>query len=110
MNKDVIFIFTSKSQGMILDCRKTGNDQYEIMTKCYGLLRVCSVDLMTFFIDVTLKDTGRQSVRQPLCSIDTKHGLILLRVIEGVIKLIYLKDFSSKESSSPKSLEAYNVK
>ena len=40
MTKDVLFIFTNKSQGMILDCRKTGNDQYEILTKCHGLLRV----------------------------------------------------------------------
>ncbi|CAF4244661.1 unnamed protein product, partial [Rotaria sordida] len=54
-------------------------------------------------------DTGRPSIRQPLCTIDTKHGLILLRILEGVIKLIYLKDLSSKESSS-KNLEAYNIK
>jgi len=93
MNKDVLFIFTNKSQGMILDCRKSGNEQYEILTRCHGLLR----------------DTGRPSVRQPLCTIDTKHGLILLRVIEGVIKIIYLKDFS-KDSSTSKHLEAYNVK
>ncbi|CAF3432385.1 unnamed protein product [Rotaria sp. Silwood1] len=93
MNKDVLFIFTNKYHGMILDCRKTENDQYEILTKCHGLL----------------KDTGRPSIRQPLCTIDTKHGLILLRILEGVIKLIYLKDLSSKESSS-KNLEAYNIK
>ncbi|CAF3617396.1 unnamed protein product [Rotaria sp. Silwood1] len=93
MNKDVLFIFTEKCHGMILDCRKTNNDQYEILTKCHGLL----------------KDTGRQPVRQPLCTIDAKHGLILLRIFEGVIKLIYIKELSSKESSS-KSLEAYNVK
>ena len=56
-----------------------------------------------------MKDTGRQTFRQPLCSIDAKHGLILLRILEGVIKLIYIKDLSSKESSS-RNLEAYNVK
>ncbi|CAF1345272.1 unnamed protein product [Rotaria magnacalcarata] len=93
MNKDVLFIFTDKCHGMILDCRKTSNDQYEILTKCHGLL----------------KDTGRQAVRQPLCTIDAKHGVILLRIFEGVIKLIYIKELSSKESSS-KNLEAYNVK
>lgn len=93
MSKDVLFIFTSKSHGMILDCRKNSNEQYEILTKGHGYLR----------------DTGRQSVRQPLCTIDSKHGLILLRVIEGVLKLIYLKDLSSRDSSS-KVLEAYNIK
>ncbi|CAF1046921.1 unnamed protein product [Rotaria sordida] len=93
MNKDVLFIFTEKCHGMILDCRKTNHDQYDILTKCHGLL----------------KDTGRQPVRQPLCTIDAKHGLILLRIFEGVIKLIYIKELSSKESSS-KNLEAYNVK
>ena len=40
MNKDVLFIFTDKYYGMILDCRKTNNDQYEILTKCHGLLKV----------------------------------------------------------------------
>jgi hypothetical protein len=40
MNKDVLFIFTDKYYGMILDCRKTTNDQYEILTKCHGLLKV----------------------------------------------------------------------
>jgi hypothetical protein len=40
MNKDVLFIFTDKYYGMILDCRKTANDQYEILTKCHGLLKV----------------------------------------------------------------------
>lgn len=40
MNKDVLFIFTDKYYGMILDCRKTENDQYEILTKCHGLLKV----------------------------------------------------------------------
>ncbi|CAF4245853.1 unnamed protein product, partial [Rotaria sp. Silwood2] len=54
-------------------------------------------------------DSGRPSIGQLLCTIDTKHGLILLRILEGVIKLIYLKDLSSKESSS-KNLEAYNIK
>ncbi|CAF1150596.1 unnamed protein product, partial [Rotaria sordida] len=39
MNKDVLFIFTDKYHGMILDCRKTDNDQYEILTKCHGLLK-----------------------------------------------------------------------
>ena len=42
MTKDVLFIFTSKCNGMILDCRKNANDQYEILTKCHGLLRVIS--------------------------------------------------------------------
>jgi hypothetical protein len=40
VNKDVLFIFTDKYYGMILDCRKTNNDQYEILTKCHGLLKV----------------------------------------------------------------------
>ena len=40
MNKDILFIFTDKYYGMILDCRKTTNDQYEILTKCHGLLKV----------------------------------------------------------------------
>jgi hypothetical protein len=40
MNKDVLFIFTAKCHGMILDCRKTDNDHYEILTKCHGLLKV----------------------------------------------------------------------
>jgi len=44
-----------------------------------------------------------------LCTIDSKHGLILLRILEGVIKLIYLKDLSAKDSTS-KNLEAYNIK
>jgi hypothetical protein len=56
-----------------------------------------------------LQDTGRLSISPPICTIDAKHGLILLRTLEGVIKLIYLKDLSSKESSS-KNLEAYNIK
>ena len=60
-------------------------------------------------LSLSSQDTGRQTVRQPLCTIDSKHGLILLRIFEGVIKLIHLKDFSSKESSS-KSLTASNVK
>lgn len=93
MNKDILFIFTDKYYGMILDCRKINNDQYEILTKCHGLL----------------KDTGRQTIRQPLCTIDLKHNLILLRIFEGVLKLIHLKDLSSKDSSS-KHLDAYNVK
>jgi len=46
MNKDILFIFTDKYYGMILDCRKISNDQYEILTKCHGLLRVCCVLLM----------------------------------------------------------------
>jgi hypothetical protein len=56
-----------------------------------------------------IQDTGRPSIGQPLCTIDTKHGLILLRILEGVIKIIYLKDLSSKESTS-KTLEANNIK
>ena len=40
MNKDILFIFTNKCHGMILDCRKTNNDQYEILTKCHGSLKV----------------------------------------------------------------------
>jgi hypothetical protein len=40
MTKDVLFIFTDKYHGMILDCRKTDHDQYEILTKCHGLLKV----------------------------------------------------------------------
>ncbi|CAM4789835.1 unnamed protein product [Rotaria magnacalcarata] len=93
MNKDVMFILTEKNHGMILDCRKADNDQYEILTKYHGLL----------------KDTGRRSIRSPICTIDTKHGLILLRLLEGIIKVIYLKDLSSIETSS-KTLEAYNIK
>jgi len=40
MNKDVLFIFTAKCYGMILDCQKKDHDQYEILTKCHGLLKV----------------------------------------------------------------------
>lgn len=40
MNKDVLFIFTDKYYGMILDCRRSNQDQYEILTKCHGLLKV----------------------------------------------------------------------
>jgi hypothetical protein len=40
MTKDVLFIFTDKYHGMILDCRKTDHEQYEILTKCHGLLKV----------------------------------------------------------------------
>ncbi|CAF5219225.1 unnamed protein product, partial [Rotaria magnacalcarata] len=54
-------------------------------------------------------DTGRRSIRSPICTIDTKHGLILLRLLEGIIKVIYLKDLCSIETSS-KTLEAYNIK
>ncbi len=57
--------------------------------------------------EIFFQDTGKVSTGQPLCTIDTKHGLILLHILEGVIKLIYLEDLSSKESSS-KNLEAYN--
>lgn len=52
---------------------------------------------------------NHRSIGQPLCSIDSKHGLILLHLSEGVIKLIYLKDLSSKESNS-KSLDSFNIK
>jgi hypothetical protein len=45
MNKDVLFIFTDKYYGMILDCRKINNDQYEILTKCHGLLKVDKIIL-----------------------------------------------------------------
>ncbi|CAF0840644.1 unnamed protein product [Didymodactylos carnosus] len=90
-NKDVLFIYTEKHHGMILDCKKTDNDQYDILTKCHGYL----------------KDAGRQSTRATLCAIDGKHGIIVLRIVEGVLKLIYLKD-STKESS--RTLEAHNVK
>ena len=51
MNKDVLFIFTDKCYGMILDCRKTGNEQYEILTKCHGLLRVTN-EIFVFFLFV----------------------------------------------------------
>jgi len=40
MDKDVLFIFTAKCHGMILDCRQIDNEQYEILTKCHGLLKV----------------------------------------------------------------------
>jgi hypothetical protein len=40
MNKDVLFILTDKYHGMILDCRKTENDPYEILTKFHGLFKV----------------------------------------------------------------------
>ncbi len=40
MNKDVLFIFTDKYHGMILDCQKNDHNQYEILTKCHGLLKV----------------------------------------------------------------------
>jgi hypothetical protein len=53
MNKDVIFIFTDKYQGMILDCRKTNNDQYEILTKCHGLLRVNKTKSLILFIFIS---------------------------------------------------------
>ncbi|CAF0914954.1 unnamed protein product [Adineta steineri] len=88
MNKDVLFILTDKSHGMILDCQKTENEPYEILTKCHG----------------SLKDNNRTSIQPPSCTIDTKHNLILLRISEGIIKLIYLKDLTSK------NLEAYNIK
>ncbi len=45
MNKDILFIFTDKYQGMILDCRKTNHDQYEILTKSHGLLKVISKNI-----------------------------------------------------------------
>jgi hypothetical protein len=44
-----------------------------------------------FFI---VQDTGRTCVYQPLCTIDTKHNLILLRIADGMIKLIDLKDLT----------------
>ena len=109
MNKDVLFIFTDKYYGMILDCRRSNQDQYEILTKCHGLLKVSSCGLELCVESLFFQDTGRQTVREPLCTIDSKHGLILLRIFEGVIKLIYLKDLSAKDSSS-KSLTASNVK
>jgi hypothetical protein len=66
------------------------------------------VNRMTYIISI-FQDAGQRSIGQALCTIDSKHGLILLRILEGVIKLIYLKDLSSKESSS-KNLESFNIK
>ena len=48
-------------------------------------------------------------MQPPLCTIDTKHRLILLHVLEGIIKLIYLEELLSKDSVS-NNLEAYNIK
>ncbi|UJR27073.1 hypothetical protein I4U23_008375 [Adineta vaga] len=93
MNKDVLFILTEKCHGMILDCQKTDNEPYEILTKCHGLL----------------EDTGKVSTHSPFCTIDTKHGLILLHILEGILKVIFVKDFASNESSS-KNFETFNIK
>ncbi|CAF0797251.1 unnamed protein product [Didymodactylos carnosus] len=90
-NKDVVFIYTEKHHGMILDCKKSANDQYDIITKCHGIL----------------KDFIKLPIRAILCAIDAKHGIIVLRIVEGLLKLIYLKD-STKELS--KTMESYNVK
>lgn len=108
MNKDLLFVFTAKCHGMILDCRKTDQDQCEILTKGHGFLKVNLVRSLIDLIDL-FQDTNHRSIGPPLCSIDSKHGLILLHLSEGVIKLIYLKDFSSKESNA-KPLDSFNIK
>ena len=51
MNKDFLFILTAKCHGMILDCRKTEQNQYEILTKGYGYLKVNSLRSILDLID-----------------------------------------------------------
>lgn len=61
MNKDVLFIFTNKYYGMILDCRKLNQDQYEILTKCHGLLKVNQRRKKSSLDDIILLDLGYRS-------------------------------------------------
>jgi len=63
MNKDVLFIFTAKCHGMILDCRKTDNDHYEILTKCHGLLKV---DLNILFKRIERVESNNVSIHVPV--------------------------------------------
>ncbi|CAF0737244.1 unnamed protein product [Adineta ricciae] len=93
MNKDVLFIVTEKCHGMILDCQKTDHEPFDIITKYHGLL----------------EDTGKESTQAPSCTIDTKHGLILCRTTEGVIKVIFVKDLAFNESSS-RTFESCNIR
>ena len=46
MDKDVLFILTDKYHGMILDCQKLEYDQYDIITRSHGLLKVFSIEVI----------------------------------------------------------------